>query len=244
MAPLPPKDDHYSILEVEHSATADVITKSYRSLALKLHPDRNSKSDATESFQKLGQAFETLIDPVKRQAYDRVYHTVRQNGVPSSDGSHRAQPSKAASYADQIKTLLKAKRDRAAEWQSTKDAFELSIDYIRALIEDTEQSMAKIDALFASVQARQDDWSACIKLHLSRDGIEASSEEIQLRKDRARLEHKRERDLSKWRLRGLKENLQREEDAFASSKMEIDYADGEDDWSVRVLRKQMEAEQG
>ncbi|EME82193.1 uncharacterized protein MYCFIDRAFT_19775, partial [Pseudocercospora fijiensis CIRAD86] len=66
---------YYKILEVEQSATAEVITKSYRSLAMKLHPDRNSECDATACFQKLGQAFETLIDPVKRRAYDRVYHT-------------------------------------------------------------------------------------------------------------------------------------------------------------------------
>ena len=51
MAPSTITEDYYLILEVEPSATTDSIVKSYRRLALKLHPDRNSKDDATKTFQ-------------------------------------------------------------------------------------------------------------------------------------------------------------------------------------------------
>ncbi|EGP83199.1 uncharacterized protein MYCGRDRAFT_50617, partial [Zymoseptoria tritici IPO323] len=71
MAPLPPSDDYYIILEVESSATAEEITQSYRRLALKLHPDRNDRPNATQAFQKLGQAYETLKDDDERRKYDR-----------------------------------------------------------------------------------------------------------------------------------------------------------------------------
>jgi curved DNA-binding protein CbpA len=55
MAPSPITDDYYAILEVEQNAAPELITKSYKRLALKLHPDRNTKHDATEAFQLVCQ---------------------------------------------------------------------------------------------------------------------------------------------------------------------------------------------
>lgn len=51
MAPVQITEDYYAVLEIEQTATQDVIIRSYRRLALKLHPDRNDKADATEAFQ-------------------------------------------------------------------------------------------------------------------------------------------------------------------------------------------------
>jgi hypothetical protein len=51
MAPSPVTEDYYMILEVQHDATPDQITKSYRRLALKLHPDRNAEAGSTQAFQ-------------------------------------------------------------------------------------------------------------------------------------------------------------------------------------------------
>lgn len=39
------------ILEVEPTAAPEQIIRSYRRLALKLHPDRNHKQDTKEAFQ-------------------------------------------------------------------------------------------------------------------------------------------------------------------------------------------------
>lgn len=55
MVPSPISEDYYMILEVEQTATAQVIVRSYRRLALKHHPNRNDKPDATEVFQRVGQ---------------------------------------------------------------------------------------------------------------------------------------------------------------------------------------------
>lgn len=51
MAPSPITEDYYMVLEVEQTAAPEVIVKSYKRLALKLHPDRNIKYNATEAFQ-------------------------------------------------------------------------------------------------------------------------------------------------------------------------------------------------
>jgi curved DNA-binding protein CbpA len=55
MAPSAINEDYYMILEVNSTAGLELITKSYRCLALKLHPDRNPKPNATEAFQRVCQ---------------------------------------------------------------------------------------------------------------------------------------------------------------------------------------------
>ncbi|EFR02051.1 hypothetical protein MGYG_05054 [Nannizzia gypsea CBS 118893] len=100
-------DDYYRILEVAETATTEMITKSYKRLALRLHPDKNKNINATEAFQlvcnslilgdyaqssmqeslirlthmsglpKLVNAYETLKDKDKRRAYDLTYSRVK-----------------------------------------------------------------------------------------------------------------------------------------------------------------------
>jgi curved DNA-binding protein CbpA len=53
MAPSAVTEDYYMILEVDQTAAPELIVKSYRRLALRLHPDRNSRQDATETFQRV-----------------------------------------------------------------------------------------------------------------------------------------------------------------------------------------------
>ncbi|KAF9267646.1 DnaJ-domain-containing protein [Marasmius fiardii PR-910] len=65
-------EDYYQLLEVEETATADEIRKSFRRLALIHHPDKN-KDDvegATKRFATLQQAYEVLNDEQERAWYD------------------------------------------------------------------------------------------------------------------------------------------------------------------------------
>lgn len=71
---------YYEILEIERSATDDVIKKSYRKLALKYHPDRNPDDrTAEEKFKEASEAYEVLRDPEKRRLYDRFGHDGLKN---------------------------------------------------------------------------------------------------------------------------------------------------------------------
>ena len=45
------------------------IKRMYRDLSRKYHPDKN-EDDTTEKFQKLKEAYDILINPDKRVAYD------------------------------------------------------------------------------------------------------------------------------------------------------------------------------
>lgn len=55
MAPTPITEDYYTILGVDQTAGLDLIVRSYKRLALKLHPDRNADLNATEAFQRVCQ---------------------------------------------------------------------------------------------------------------------------------------------------------------------------------------------
>jgi molecular chaperone DnaJ len=69
------KRDYYEVLGVSRSATEEEIKKSYRKLALKYHPDRNSEDPtAEEKFKEAAEAYEVLHDAEKRSLYDRYGH--------------------------------------------------------------------------------------------------------------------------------------------------------------------------
>lgn len=64
--------DPYDILGVPRNASADVIKKTYRQLARKLHPDSAGDDPAAEDrFKDLSAAYELLSDSTKRASYDR-----------------------------------------------------------------------------------------------------------------------------------------------------------------------------
>ncbi|XP_021901168.1 dnaJ homolog subfamily C member 2-like, partial [Carica papaya] len=82
------QQDHYALLGLSHLrylATEDQIRKSYREAALKHHPDKlaalllaeetedakQAKKDEIENhFKLIQEAYEVLIDPIKRRIYD------------------------------------------------------------------------------------------------------------------------------------------------------------------------------
>ncbi|KAK7579807.1 hypothetical protein V9T40_000436 [Parthenolecanium corni] len=62
--------DYYEILNVTKEATDSEIKKSYKKLALQLHPDKNKAPGAAEAFKAIGNAVAILTDAEKRKQYD------------------------------------------------------------------------------------------------------------------------------------------------------------------------------
>jgi len=66
------EDDYYKLLGVERNFNDEkILTKKYRKLAMKFHPDRNQLPGAEDAFKKISSAYECLKDPPKRRQYDR-----------------------------------------------------------------------------------------------------------------------------------------------------------------------------
>lgn len=71
-------DDYYSALELNKNASIDEIRKSFRSLALKYHPDKNKDEGSKEKFMKIVEAYEVLSDASRKKNYDESI-TIKKN---------------------------------------------------------------------------------------------------------------------------------------------------------------------
>lgn len=73
-----PNNDYYSILGVSKDASQDEISKAYKKLAMKFHPDKQvgktdaQKKAAEEKFKTISEAYETLGSKEKREKYDMM----------------------------------------------------------------------------------------------------------------------------------------------------------------------------
>jgi molecular chaperone DnaJ len=64
-----PLEDYYLVLGVAHTATAGEVRHAFRTLALRLHPDRAGPG-STMAFQRVSEAYAVLSDANSRAAYD------------------------------------------------------------------------------------------------------------------------------------------------------------------------------
>ena len=62
--------NYYEILGIQENSKYEEIRKAYHKMALKYHPDKCSDENAEEKFRQVVEAYEVLVDPVKRRRYD------------------------------------------------------------------------------------------------------------------------------------------------------------------------------
>ena len=81
--------DCYEVMQLSPHADAETISRVYRLLAARYHPD-NRETGNSEKFLRLSEAYRILSDPEKRARYDaRVRDAVRLERRKRIDGGSR-----------------------------------------------------------------------------------------------------------------------------------------------------------
>ena len=90
--------NHYQVLGIPVNANLSEIKKAYRKLALVFHPDKHPDPQiALPKFNEIKEAYQVLVDPTSRRAYDREFHFQKYQD--------KIQP--LASEADEVLQLTK-----------------------------------------------------------------------------------------------------------------------------------------
>ena len=79
--------DYYAVLGVSKTATDKEITKTYRKLARKYHPDTNPNNTTAENkFKEISAAYDVLGDEKRRKEYDEVRRQGPMGGMGFGGG--------------------------------------------------------------------------------------------------------------------------------------------------------------
>jgi curved DNA-binding protein CbpA len=98
--------DYYRILNLPTTANLTEIKKSYRSLALSLHPDMTHGDKAKESrFKEVNEAFETLSCAALRIEYDRSRGYTDSSSFQDSATFRRRPDSSQTDYQPQARPV-------------------------------------------------------------------------------------------------------------------------------------------
>lgn len=78
---------YYELLNLSEDASAAEIEKAYKRMASKHHPDKNLGNEAAsaDAFKEVKEAYECLIDPGRKQAYDERGDTSTKTSNPAED---------------------------------------------------------------------------------------------------------------------------------------------------------------
>lgn len=130
------KRDYYEVLGIKKNASSDEIKKSYRRLAMKHHPDRNTEdSDAEGKFKEVKEAYEVLSDSDKRAAYDQFGHDGVRGGPPGGGFSAEGFGD---IFGDVFGDIFGANRgSRSQVFRGADLGYELRLDLERAVSGDS-----------------------------------------------------------------------------------------------------------
>ncbi|KAK0487420.1 DnaJ domain-containing protein [Armillaria novae-zelandiae] len=164
----------YELLNVELEADEKTIRTAYRQRSLKVHPDRNPNNpDAARKFHELNQAYELLLDPLRRLAVDAKLRVkaAKAERFKSFDTKRKAFVEE---LEERERAFKKARMDKqkseADQWQAN----EKIKDEGRRLREEKEKELRqrkmnakKVDAEDEPPSIQSNDTTVRVKFSLS-----------------------------------------------------------------------------
>jgi len=118
--------NHYEVLCIPVDADDGTIRSAFRRLARRYHPDVGTGS-SREKFRELAEAYETLIDPLRRADYDRTLTTL-DRPVPI-----QVEPLRAAPVAYSSRNFAAS---RGQLWHYPLESFKFIEELVRAIEDD------------------------------------------------------------------------------------------------------------
>lgn len=99
--------NYYEILEVNKTASQETISKIYKFLAKKYHPDANpdNTQEAEEKFKEISEAYEILSDEERRKKYDEELKDYEISSSPQTVPIEDFM--KLSNYCKQLENALK-----------------------------------------------------------------------------------------------------------------------------------------
>ncbi|KAG6909031.1 hypothetical protein DXG01_002305 [Tephrocybe rancida] len=115
----------YELLDVEVESTEQEIRTAYRKRSLKVHPDRNpNNADAARKFHELNQAYELLLDPLRRLALDAKLRLkqARAERFKSYDNKRKNMVEELEAREREFKKAKLAKqKEEVQRWHETEE---------------------------------------------------------------------------------------------------------------------------
>ena len=118
--------NHYEVLCIPVDADDGMIRSAFRRLARRFHPDVGSGS-SPEKFRELAEAYEILIDPLRRADYDRTLTTLSRR-VPI-----QVEPLRAVPVADSSRNFTASQRQL---WHPALESFQFIEELFRGIEDD------------------------------------------------------------------------------------------------------------
>jgi DnaJ-class molecular chaperone len=110
--------DYYKVLGLSREASTEEIKKSFRIMALRYHPDKNSNSkESNEKFMYVVEAFEVLSDEGARKKYDESFLSKHRNHKFNPTWSPSADFKNIYSYAN-----IKNSSGQGGIWNISQEA--------------------------------------------------------------------------------------------------------------------------
>ncbi|CAD1808494.1 Chaperone protein DnaJ [Candida parapsilosis] len=146
----------YDILLVASNATVEEISRAYKKLALKYHPDKtNHDPQLTEKFKEMTRAYEVLKDSNQRSIYDR-FGEEGLDSVVSTDASPQYGNSSSSSSPQQYHQFFTASSRSSngggSSGNSRRNNFQhpFANDMFSQVFEDINSMFSTTNSFFAS----------------------------------------------------------------------------------------------
>ena len=112
--------NHYDTLEVSNTASQVEIRKSFRTLVLKYHPDRNKNSEeARRKFMQIVEAYKVLSDRQAKKDYDDRIHCGYLDPTPIRESNSSEQFCGIYDYAEIKRRYMQGSTSKSNSAENT-----------------------------------------------------------------------------------------------------------------------------